>query len=173
MPAGYSQKSAQLRAERQATAGYRYVGGDPSDYENVNGIIRSKVVLGPDLPYDPPGDSLEWDDAVREYYHAFRTSPQAALLATDVEWRTVLIAMGLLNTYYAYGALQAFTKFEALMGQFGVTPAAQRKLRVAVTDPQADEKAEAKAREAAGGEMGEDEQQEFEASFEAIVASMK
>ena len=116
MPAGYSQKSAQLRAERQATAGYRYVGGDPSDYENVNGIIRSKVVLGPDLPYDPPGDTLDWDDAVREYYHAFRTSPQAALLATDVEWRTVLIAMGLLNTYYAYGTLQAFTKFEALMG---------------------------------------------------------
>lgn len=166
MPAGYSQKSAQLRAERQATAGYRNLGGDAEGFEVVRGMVRSRNLLGFDLPLDPPGTELVWAEEVKEFYHYFRVSPQASLLRTDIEWQMVLVAMGLLNDFYTSGSLPAYTKFESLIAQFGVTPAAMKKIRVNVSDPTEDEDDDSDW-EAPEGES------EFNATFDEIVASMK
>lgn len=163
MPAQYSQKSAQLRAARQAVAGYQNIGADPSDFELVNGLVRSRRLSGPELPTDPPGaDGLMWEPQVSEFYLLFRHSPQATLLATDIEWQMVLVAMGLLNEFYQSGSLQAYVKFESLIGQFGVTPASLRRIRVSVVDP--DEVDETDA-----GTVNS-EQEAFDQTFDQIVS---
>ena len=138
MPAGYSQKSAAQRAERQYTAGYTYVGGDASRYEVApNGLIRGRAKQGPDLPPMAPG-GVDWDLMTRDWYHRFRTSPQAGLLVTETDWDMLHIAAGLLNQYYVSGSLSAYTKFEKLMSKYGVTPGDRKRARIGINAPSED-----------------------------------
>lgn len=161
MPAGYSQKSAAQRAERQFTAGYTYVGGDSSSYYVTDGgIVKRRIPLGPSLPDLAPGGA-DWTIEARDWYYDFRTSPQAELLRTEADWSMLVLAASLLNHYFTTGNLQAFTKFEALVSKFGVTPGDRKKSRIGISTPN-DEEAE---------ELDDAEQaEELDDEFAALMA---
>lgn len=162
MPAAYSQQSAALRAERQAKAGYTSIGRDVNDYTQVNGRVRRRERIGDPLPEHAPGGE-EWAVETRNWYFNFQLSPQAALLVTDIDWQMLVLAAGLLNIFYKTGSLPAYSRFEALVSKFGVTPADRRKLRLAITMPE----------EPVGDEQSASEDAEaFDDEFEALTKGL-
>ena len=131
MPAGYSQQSAASRADRQARAGYTYVGVSGDGYEASDGILRRVGALGPPLPDTSPSNT-QWKTQVRQWYMAFRLSPMAELLNTDIDWQNMILAMVHLNDYYDTGNMQAYRAFERMTAQFGATPGSRRRIRVGI-----------------------------------------
>ena len=131
MPAGYSQQSAANRADRQARAGFTYVGTADEEYEASDGILRRADPLGPTLPEQPP-NGAGWKSQVRQWYMAFRLSPMAELLNTDIDWQNMILAMVHLNDYYDTGNMQAYRAFERMTAQFGATPGSRRRIRVGI-----------------------------------------
>ena len=131
MPAGYSQQSAANRADRQARAGFTYVGTADEEYEASDGILRRADPLGPALPEQPP-NGAGWKSQVRQWYMAFRLSPMAEILTTDIDWQNMILAMVHLNDFYDTGNMQAYRAFERMTAQFGATPASRRRIRVSV-----------------------------------------
>ena len=135
MAASYSQKSAQLRAERQAKAGWAELGSDSEQFiVDIEGNVRLKEPLGFDLPARAP-NGFDREDDVLLWWTSLRYSPQALLLNTSVAWSTALIAAGALNMYYISGAAPYLSNWRALTSGFGLTPADLRKIRTQIIAP--------------------------------------
>lgn len=135
MPASYSQRSAQLRADRQAKAGWSSLGDNPDMFIiDGDGNVRLKVAQGFDLPDLAPGNE-EWVSDVVLWWTSLRYSPQALLLNTGVAWATALVAAGALNTYYVTGMAPYLSQWRSLTSGFGLTPADLRKIRTQIVAP--------------------------------------
>ena len=121
MPASYSQRSAQLRADRQAKAGWSSIGDNPDMFIiDGDGNVRLKEAQGFDLPDLAPGNE-EWVSDVVLWWTSLRYSPQALLLNTGVAWATALVAAGALNTYYVTGMAPYLSQWRSLTSGFGLT----------------------------------------------------
>ncbi len=154
MPAAFSQRSAEQRADRQAKAGWSHIGADASEFDEVNGVVRRRTPIGPALPEYPPGSSAErvrittengedpvelsrltWHFDVLTWWESLRRSPQAGLMETDLDWFTARFAAGLLNDYLSSGNGILLTRAISILGKFGLTPQDRRSLRLSIDSP--------------------------------------
>ena len=88
-------------------------------------------VRGFDLPTEALGpDEVEWHPMVVKWWEAFRRSPQAQLLSSDLQWQTLLGAMRTyqdLWTGQARGRTLRAAEFRQTLTHYLVTPADARR----------------------------------------------
>ncbi|NMN02774.1 hypothetical protein [Bifidobacterium panos] len=90
--------------------------------------------LGPELPENLlKHDWLPW---VRQQYELFRSSPQAALLRTDVMWTFAVVAFAELNEMFVTGRFGSMgPEVRQMFAQVGWSPLSLRALKIDVPEP--------------------------------------
>lgn len=90
---------------------------------------------GPDLP-----DGMDWPDRTLQWWHTWRTSPQAQTF-TPSDW-DFLIDTAVLHAEFWRGDMKAATELRLRVAKFGATPEDRLRLRMQVdVAPPADEPA--------------------------------
>lgn len=96
-------------------------------------------IHGYDLPTDfaPEGG---WHSAVVRWWDAFRSSPMAARVETDVQWETLAAAMLLYQEYLTIGArgrVMRMSEFRAFFANYFITPGDLRRNGLEIVEPEA------------------------------------
>lgn len=86
------------------------------------------VVRGPDLPDTRP-DSKPWLHLTLMYYQAFRVSPQAVKLGTELDWFSVWDTCLLKDNFYRKPGGVLAAEIRARENAFGITPLARHALK--------------------------------------------
>lgn len=87
-------------------------------------------VRGFDLPDDALAPGEEWHPMVVKWWEAFRRSPQARLLSSDVQWSTLVLAARIYQDVWAgpdRGRAVRAGEVRQLLSQYLVTPADARR----------------------------------------------
>jgi hypothetical protein len=104
------------------------------------------VIRGFDLPDEALGPDEQWHPMVRSWWEAFRQSPQAALLSSDLQWETLLGAMRTYQDLWngqARGRTLKSAEFRQILSNYLVTPGDARRQGIEFVSPQeADEDAD-------------------------------
>lgn len=99
-------------------------------------------VRGFDLPPEALGPEEEWHPMVQKWWEAFRRSPQAQLLSSDLQWQTLLGAMRTyqdLWTGQSRGRTLRAAEFRQTLTHYLVTPADARRNGIEFVLPASDE----------------------------------
>lgn len=111
-------------------------------------------VRGFDLPDEALEENEVWHPVVREWWEAFRRSPQAKLIVTDVQWWDLVAAMRVFQDFWAgkaRGRTLRSAELRAILAGYLVSPAAARRSGIDITLPPTDpDEAEAEAAKTRG-----------------------
>jgi hypothetical protein len=88
------------------------------------------VVHGPDLP-----DNHEWPQPTLDWWHVWRTSPQAAIMG-DTDW-CFMLETAVLHAAFWSGDRTVASELRQRVAKFGATPEDRARLRVSVGSPEA------------------------------------
>lgn len=100
------------------------------------------VVRGFPLPQEALADDEVWHPMVEAWWEAFRKSPQAQFLSSDLQWLTLLGAMRTyqdLWTGQARGRTLKSAEFRQILTQYLVTPGDARRNGIEFVMPEPDE----------------------------------
>lgn len=95
-------------------------------------------IRGFDLPADALAEGEQWHPMVVSWWEAFRRSPQAALLSSDVQWETLLGAMRTyqdLWTGQARGRTLKSAEFRQILTHYLISPADARRNGIEFISP--------------------------------------
>ncbi len=84
---------------------------------------------GFDLPEGVLPKGEEWHPQTREWWEAWRRSPQAAAMATDVDWRYLLDTALLHHQYWKNGRWEFANEIRMREAKLGATPADRNALK--------------------------------------------
>lgn len=111
-------------------------------------------VRGFDLPDSALEENEVWHPVVLEWWDAFRRSPQAKLIVTDVQWWDLVAAMRVFQDFWAgkaRGRTLRSAELRAILAGYLVSPAAARRSGIDITLPPTDpDEAEAEAAKTRG-----------------------
>lgn len=100
-------------------------------------LVADDVLRGPDLPTDFAPEA-GWHAATLRWWNAFRASPMAKRVQTDVQWETLAGAMLLFDEYLTMGArgrTMRMTEFRAFFASYFITPGDLRRNGLEIVEP--------------------------------------
>lgn len=96
-------------------------------------VTADGQVRGPELPAD-----MDWPERTREWWHTWRTSPQAqAFTASDWDF---LIDTAVLHSQFWQGDMKVASELRLRVAKFGATPEDRARLRIQVESDAEDAK---------------------------------
>lgn len=98
--------------------------GEPRQRLRADGKIG-----GFDLPEGVLPKGEEWHPQTREWWDAWRRSPQAAAMATDVDWRYLLDTALLHHQYWKNGRWEFANEIRMREAKLGATPGDRNALK--------------------------------------------
>ena len=99
-------------------------------------LVITGEILGPELPNDLTPDG-GWHPAVVRWWDAFRTSPMAQRVQSDVQWETLAGAMLLYEDYLTVGykgRAMRMTEFRSFFTAYFITPGDLRRNGLEIVD---------------------------------------
>lgn len=100
-------------------------------------MLRSDGKLGGyELPEGVLPDGELWHPVTMRWWDSFRASPQATLMATDVDWDFLLDTALIHHNMWKNGRWEFANEVRMRVAQFGATPAARRALKMEIEVPE-------------------------------------